>query len=440
MLEGRYQPGRTYALAACVTALVLLGREAVAGLLGRSDPFLPFIGAVLIASWAGGLKPGLLATLLSVVATDFFFVPPYFSLQIAKIVHGGDLLLFVVLGVLISYVSEKRLRLVQQLREADRGKDEFLATLAHELRNPLAPIANSIEYLRLNPSSDPKRRKLSDVIKRQVDHMRRLVDDLLDISRITSDKLELRKESVTLSQIIESAVETARPQIDAHAHELAVSLPAESISLEADPVRLAQVFSNLLNNAAKFTPRGGYVELLARREGTEVEVTVRDNGIGIEAGDLGRIFESFAQASHVPRRTRTGIGIGLAIARRLVDMHGGTINAGSAGPGLGSEFTVRLPVSVAGQGAEANSSSEKAAASAMSCRILIADDNKDSVESLSVLLAATGCQVETAYNGAEALKAPATGGPTWLSSISTCRCSTDTKSPAASANGTAGSC
>ena len=204
MLEGRSQPGRDYALAICVTAVVLLGREAVAGLLGRSDPFLPFIGAVLIASSVGGLRPGLLATLLGGVATDFFFVPPYYSLQIAKFEHGRDLLLFVVLGVLISYLSEKRLRLVRQLREADRGKDEFLATLAHELRNPLAPIANSIEYLRLNPSSDPQRRKLSDVIKRQVDHMTRLVDDLLDISRITSDKLELRKESVILSQIIES--------------------------------------------------------------------------------------------------------------------------------------------------------------------------------------------------------------------------------------------
>jgi signal transduction histidine kinase/ActR/RegA family two-component response regulator len=404
MLEGRSQPGRGYALAVCVTAVVLLGREAVAGFLGRSDPFLPFIGAVLIASWVGGLRPGLLATLLSAVATDYFFVPPFFSLQIAKFSHKGDLLLFIVLGVLISYLSEKRLRLVRQLREADRGKDEFLATLAHELRNPLAPIANSVEYLRLNPSSDPQRRKLSDVIKRQVDHMTRLVDDLLDISRITSDKLELRKESVILSQIIESAVETARPQIDAQAHGLSVWLPAEPIYLNADLVRLAQVFSNLLNNAAKFTPRGGCVELVAAREGAEVEVTVRDNGIGIEAGDLGRIFESFAQVSHVPRGTRTGIGIGLALARRLVSMHGGTITAGSAGPGLGSEFTVRLPVSATPQYSKAKSSSEKAAAVAMSCRILVADDNRDSVESLSVLLAASGCQVDTAYNGSEALE------------------------------------
>ena len=405
MLEGRSQPGRDYALAVCVTAVVLLGREAVAGLLGRSDPFLPFIGAVLIASWVGGLRPGLLATLLSAVATDFFFVVPFFTLQIAKLSHKGDLLLFVVLGVLISYLSEKRLRLVRELREADRGKDEFLATLAHELRNPLAPIANSVEYLRLNPSSDPQRRKLSDVIKRQVDHMTRLVDDLLDISRITSDKLELRKESVVLVQIIETAVETARPQIDAHGHELSVRLPAEPIYLEADPVRLSQVFSNLLNNAAKFTPRGGYVELLAQGEGTEVEIAVRDNGIGIEAGDLDRIFESFAQLGHVPRGTRTGIGIGLALARRLVTMHGGTITAGSAGPGCGSEFTVRLPVAVTPRGTAAKASSEKAAtAAAIRCRILIADDNKDSVESLSVLLAASGCQVDTAYNGAEALE------------------------------------
>ena len=160
----------------------------------------------------------------------------------------------------------------------------------------------------------------------------------------------------------------------------------------------------MLNNAAKFTPRGGYVELLARREGTDVEVTVRDNGIGIEAGDLGRIFESFAQVSHVPRGTRTGIGIGLAIARRLVAMHGGTINAGSAGPGLGSEFTVRLPVSVAPQDPRRSRRAKRPRHAAMRCRILIADDNKDSVESLSVLLAASGCQVDTAYNGTEALE------------------------------------
>ncbi len=186
MLGGRYQRGIDYLVAVCVTALVLLGREAVAGLLGSLDPFLPFIGAVLIASWQGGLRPGLLATLLSVVATDFFFVPPVFSLQIAKFAHGGDLLLFIVLGVLISSLSEKRLRLVHQLRKADRTKDEFLATLAHELRNPLAPISNSIEFLRLNPTADPNVRKLRDIIKRQVDQMTRLVDDLLDISRITA--------------------------------------------------------------------------------------------------------------------------------------------------------------------------------------------------------------------------------------------------------------
>jgi signal transduction histidine kinase/ActR/RegA family two-component response regulator len=402
MLGGRFVRGHGYVLAACVTALVLVGREAVAGLLGRSDPFLPFIGAVLIAAWEGGLRPGLLATLLSVVATDFFFVKPFFSLQIAKFVHGGDLLLFVVLGVLISSLSEKRLRLVRQLREADRGKDEFLATLAHELRNPLAPIANSVEYLRLHPSADPKRRKLSDVLKRQVDHMTRLVDDLLDISRITRDKLELRKESIDLAAIVESAVETARPQIDAQGHELSVSLPGEPIYLEADPVRLAQVFSNLLNNSAKFTPRGGRLELAARRQDTEVEVTVRDNGIGIEARDLGRIFESFAQVSHVPRGTMTGIGIGLAIARRLVALHGGTIQAASAGAGQGSEFTVRIPI--AARPTSLATLPPSSSASTINCHILIADDNKDSVESLAILLAASGCRVNTAYDGLEAVQ------------------------------------
>jgi signal transduction histidine kinase/CheY-like chemotaxis protein len=403
MLGGSYRRGIGYPLAVCITALVLLGREAVAGFLGRSDPFLPFIGAVLVASWEGGLRPGLLATLLSAVATDFFLVPPFYSLQIGKIGHRGDLLLFVVIGVLISSLSEKRLRLVRQLQRADRSKDEFLATLAHELRNPLAPISNSVEYLRLNPSPDPHARRLCEIIKRQVDQLTRLVEDLLDISRITRGKLELRRESIELAQVVESAVETARPSIDTQGHELSVRLPPERIVLDADPIRLAQVFSNLLNNAAKFTPPGGGIQLVAERYGADVVVAVRDNGIGILADDLPRIFEIFAQVGRATRASMSGVGIGLAHSKRLVEMHGGTIGAASDGLGEGSEFKVRLPVAAATAGIKSKGPSrEQKRIPLMDCCVLVADDNKDSVETLSVLLAASGCQVHTAYDGLQA--------------------------------------
>jgi signal transduction histidine kinase/ActR/RegA family two-component response regulator len=404
MLGARYPRGIDYLLAVSVTVLVLLGREAIAGLLGRSDPFLPFVGAVLIASWLGGLGPGLLATLLSVMVTDFFFVPPVFSLQIAKLVHGGDLLLFIVLGVLISSISEKRLRLVRQLRDADRRKDEFLATLAHELRNPLAPIANSVQFFRLNPTPDPKLRKLREIIERQVRQMTRLLDDLLDISRITRDKLELRKESIDLASVLECANETARLSIEPQSHDFSICLPETPIYIEADPTRLAQVFTNLLNNAAKFTPPGGCIELLVETRENDVVVKVRDNGIGIAAGDLGRVFEKFTQVGRGTRGTKSGMGIGLALARRLVDMHGGTIDAKSEGLGHGSEFQVRLPRITPPPTSAGTRTGGRKRVPCLNRRILVVDDNKDSVESLSVLLTASGCKVHQAYDGLQAVE------------------------------------
>jgi signal transduction histidine kinase/ActR/RegA family two-component response regulator len=405
MLRARYPRGIDYLLAVAVTVLVLLGREAIAGLLGRSDPFLPFVGAVLIASWLGGLGPGLLATFLSAMVTDFFFVPPFFSLQIAKLVHGGDLLLFIVLGVLISSLSEKRLRLVRQLRDADRRKDDFLATLAHELRNPLAPIANSVQFFHLNPTPDPKLQKLREIIERQVRQMTRLLDDLLDISRITRDKLELRKESIELASVLECAIETARLFVESQSHDLSIRLPETPIYIEADPMRLAQVFSNLLNNSAKFTPPGGCIHLLVEQHENDVVVRVRDNGIGIAAGDLSRVFEKFTQVGRGTPGTMSGMGIGLALARRLVDMHGGTIDAKSEGLGHGSEFQVRLPlIAPPPPKSTGTRTGERKRVPCLNCRILVVDDNRDSVESLSVLLSASGCKVHKAYDGLQAVK------------------------------------
>jgi PAS domain S-box-containing protein len=230
------------------------------------------------------------------------------------------------------------------LHDADRRKDEFLATLSHELRNPLAPIRQAATTAG-HPSAKPEQVRWSlDVIKRQVSHMARLLDDLLDVSRITRGHLEVRRTRVPLKSLVESAVEIAQPSIDAGQHRLSVELPEEALELEVDSVRIAQVFGNLLTNAAKYTPAGGSILLRAERAGEEVVVRVIDNGIGLEQADVPRIFEMFTQVSPTDFRPLAGLGIGLALAKALVELHGGSIDARSAGPGKGSEFVVRLAI------------------------------------------------------------------------------------------------
>jgi signal transduction histidine kinase len=230
------------------------------------------------------------------------------------------------------------------LRQADHRKDEFLATLAHELRNPLAPIRNALHLMHLAGDSGPAVGQAREMIERQVGHMVRLVDDLLEVTRITRGKVELRKERVTLSEIVASAVETSRPFIEAGEHELSVSVPPEPIELKADATRLAQVLVNLLNNAAKYTDPGGRIRLAAAREGNQVTIRVRDTGIGICPEVLPHIFDMFMQAERSYGRDQGGLGIGLTLVRRLVEMHDGSVEAHSDGPGHGSEFVVRLPL------------------------------------------------------------------------------------------------
>ncbi|HEX2224397.1 MAG TPA: GAF domain-containing sensor histidine kinase [Thermoanaerobaculia bacterium] len=232
----------------------------------------------------------------------------------------------------------------QALEQADRRKDEFLATLAHELRNPLAPIRNAVFILRFARSKAEAKEHALSIVERQVTHLIRLVDDLLEVSRITRGKLELRKERVDLSTVVRSAVETSRPLIDGACHELTVTLPAEPLVVEGDPVRLAQVIANLLNNAAKYTDGGGRIGLTVERDGHEATVTVRDNGIGISKEMLSRVFEMFTQADRSEHRSHGGLGIGLALVRDLVQMHGGRVEAHSAGSGQGSTFRVHLPL------------------------------------------------------------------------------------------------
>jgi PAS domain S-box-containing protein len=293
----------------------------------------------------------------------------------------------------------------EALRDADRRKDEFLAILAHELRNPLAPITNSLHILRLAEDTDPAMEKVREIMERQTNHLARLVDDLLEVSRITQGKIELRTEPIELAAVIRNAVETSRPLIDAGRHQLAIAVPTEPVALVADGTRLSQVVSNLLNNAAKYTPSGGQIWLNAEVEGDQVVIRVRDNGMGIAPELLPRVFEKFAQLDNPEFRSQGGLGIGLTLSETLVQLHGGTITAHSAGAGQGSEFVVRLPLPARSQRkptAASAGATRKAARTRR--RILVVDDARDSLFILAKLLEALGQEVYTASSGAAALE------------------------------------
>ena len=296
-------------------------------------------------------------------------------------------------------------RLTAELSEADRRKDEFLATLAHELRNPLAPVRNAVQLLHLKGPDIPELQWARDVIDRQMQGMTRLIDDLMDVSRISSNKLELRKERVELVKVVQGAVETSRPMIEQQGHELSVSLPAGPIILDADLTRLAQVFLNLLNNSAKYTEPGGRITLAAKRQGSDVVITVTDTGIGIPADKLPRIFEMFSQVEGSLSRSQGGLGIGLCLVKRLVEMHGGSVEAHSEGLGKGSEFVVRLPIVTERRNPLAPRPATVEPASTSALRILVVDDNRDAASSIGMLLKIMGNSVRTAHDGEEAVTA-----------------------------------
>jgi signal transduction histidine kinase len=295
----------------------------------------------------------------------------------------------------------------QALKEADRHKDEFLAVLAHELRNPLAPIRNAVEIMRRSPVSDPQVTWPRDVIERQVRHLSRLVDDLLDVSRITRGNINLTREALTVGAIVARALETVQPLVAEHSHELVVDMPDESLEVEGDLTRLTQVLGNLLNNAAKYTDPGGRIVLEVRAAGPNAEFRVRDSGIGIPPQLLPRLFNLFTQVDGTAHRAQGGLGIGLALVRQLVNMHGGTVGAHSAGAGCGSEFVVTLPLRLVVRDEPVRDAASLAAEDAGSRRghrILLADDNRDALDSLATLLQCDGHEVFTAADGAEALE------------------------------------
>jgi len=302
-------------------------------------------------------------------------------------------------------ITERKLA-EQALQEADRRKDNFIATLAHELRNPLAPIRNAVQVLRRGGHEDPQVVWCSGVIDRQVTQMARLLEDLLDTSRLTRGQFALRLERLALPAVIEHALEIAQPRIEEHGHALSVSLPRVPLQVDGDMTRLAQVFSNLLINAAKYTPAGGRLGLTVEAVGEEVEIRVSDNGIGISAEQMPHLFDMFTQGDSLADRAQGGMGIGLSLARGLVDMHGGRISAHSPGPGRGSEFVVHLPLArTAAAASGATTMAGGVEASVATCRVLVADDLRDSADSLGLLIELMGHTVEIAYDGEEALRA-----------------------------------
>jgi len=302
-------------------------------------------------------------------------------------------------------ISEHK-RTEEALRDMDRRKNDFLALLGHELRNPLAPIRNALQILRHSGGNLETVQSLTDMMERRLTQMVRLVDDLLDVSRISRGKLEIRKERVDLLSVVRNAVETSRPLCESMTHELTVSLPPEPLYLNGDAIRLAEVLGNLLNNACKFTHRGGRIRLTVEREGDQAVIRVRDSGIGISADQLHSIFDLFMQVDTSLERSVSGLGIGLSLTRTLVELHDGTVEVHSAGVGQGSEFVVRLPILAAVPKAPPVPTVSEPT-NMLARRILVVDDDRDSAMSLAALLARAGHETHTASDGVEAVETAA---------------------------------
>src|SRR5262245_19418383 len=401
-----------YAAAVMAMALATAARWLLKHYFANSYPFALIFLGIICSAWYGGFGPALFASVLGLVSA--WVVPDKRPPAGPPLLGLGMYFLFSLgiagLGGMIVRARERIARQIEELtrqqvelRLADQRKDQFLAVLAHELRNPLAPIASALDILKQPGVDTATAAKARDLADRQLKHLTRLVDDLLDVSRIMRGKIDLRKEKVELAVIVARAVETARPLIDGSRHRLEVSLPAEPVWLEADLVRLAQAVGNLLCNAAKYTEPDGTISVVASCDAKEVAIRVRDNGIGIAPEVMPRLFQMFMQVAPRATRSQGGLGIGLTLVKSLIEMHGGTVEARSEGLGTGSEFEIRLPLAAAPPQAERPMPRADADVG-LGRKILVVDDNADAAESLAVLLRLRGHEVQVALGGNEALE------------------------------------
>lgn len=293
----------------------------------------------------------------------------------------------------------------EALKEADRRKDEFLATLAHELRNPLAPLRNGLDILRRDPD-DVRAYELREMMDRQLDHLVRLIDDLLDVSRVSQGKIELRQEKVRVADVVHSAAEASRPLIDRAAHTFELDIPTADLWIDADPARVSQVIANLLTNAAKYTPSGGTIKLSVTADGGKAVITIRDNGVGIPAEMQSDVFRLFAQVGGHRERSQGGLGIGLALVKQLVELHGGSVSASSEGTDRGSVFTVRIPLTAAPEEiTTAEQSAKPTEKPSQRLKVLVIDDNPIIADTMGMLLEDIGHEFEAVHDGREALDA-----------------------------------
>ena len=395
-----------YVVAVISVALGIALRLALDPWLGPElAPYPTLFAAVVIAAWHGGRRPGLLAVVLSTIAALVLFVPPRGSFAFRSLEYVISLVLFVAASVFLVLLTAALRDARQRSEVADRRKSEFLATLAHELRNPVAPIRNSLAIMRRTPHDPEKIKQSRRVLERQVDHLSRLIDDLLDVGRIAANRLELRLEPLDLATPLQGAVEFTSTLFRDKGHVLSVAPPSEPLYLNGDSVRLTQVFGNILKNAAKYTAPGGRISVSAERQDNEAVIRVRDNGCGIAPADRAVIFETFVRLEQGPSAVTDGLGIGLSLARRLVEMHGGRIDVHSDGVGKGSEFSVHLPVLSERPVLRAEAPEQAESGSGTGARILVVDDNHDSADTLGALLQLAGYSVEIAYDGASSLAA-----------------------------------
>jgi len=407
-----------YGGAVAVTLGALLLRWFLDPWLGNGVPYITLYGAVAIAVWFGGLGPAVLAMVLGYAIVNVRYISPLGEVAISGPAEGIALALFALSASLIIVLGEAMRRArdryrasevelkerASELARADANKSRFLAVLSHELRNPLAPLRNGLALLRLR-HEDAATAETHDMMERQMVQLTRLIDDLLDVSRIDRGKLELRTETTAIDSVMRTGVDTARPNIDAKGHALLRRYPAAPLYVEGDPVRLAQVVSNLLNNAAKFTPPNGRIELSAQAEDGCVVLRVADNGIGIAPEHLKEVFGMFVQVDESHAAAAGGLGLGLTLARAIVQRHGGRIEVRSAGRGQGAEFIVRLPLVEAPAAAESKADAAAvAAAPTVRRRVLVVDDNVDAAQTLAQYLRLGGHRVESALDGEAALR------------------------------------